>query len=213
MREALIEARTWPEKLTIAVNLSPVQFKDPLLSQRIVKLLNETGFPAGRLELEITESSLMEDQSVALATVESLKNHGIRMSLDDFGTGYASLTQLRSLPFDRIKIDRSFISSILDDEQSNAIVSAIATLGRSLQLPITAEGVESNGVQDRLQELGCSDGQGWLYGRAVSASDARDLFELAPEARLDELQAKREEAVAVPITQDRRSLRQRGSNG
>ncbi len=175
MRQALLDARGWPGHLTIAVNVSPVQFKDPLLAQRIVKLLAETGFPAGRLELEITESTILEDHDLALSTVESLKNHGIRISLDDFGTGYASLTQLRSLPFDRIKIDRSFIASILSDEQSHAIVSAIANLGRNLKLPVTAEGVESAGVQGKLQQLGCSDAQGWLFGRAVPASEVRGL--------------------------------------
>ena len=176
MRQALAEASAWPSALTIAVNVSPVQFKDPLLAQRIVKLLTETGFPASRLELEITESTLLEDHDLALSTVESLKNHGIRISLDDFGTGYASLTQLRSLPFDRIKIDRSFIASIIEDEQSHAIVSAIANLGRNLRLPVTAEGVETACVQAKLQQLGCSDAQGWLFGKAVPMDAARQLF-------------------------------------
>ena len=176
MRTALLRASKWPANITIAVNISPVQFKDPLLSQRIIKILTETGFPAARLELEITESAILEDRDLAICTVESLKNYGIRISLDDFGTGYASLSQLRELPFDRIKIDRSFIATLMGDKQSNAIVHAIATLGRSLNLPITAEGVETENIHQRLQELGCSDAQGWLYGRAIPGQEAGATF-------------------------------------
>ena len=176
MRQALLEAKHWAGELTLAVNVSPVQFRDPLLGQRILQLVTETGFPPKRLEIEITESSLLEDQDLALATVESLKNCGISISLDDFGTGYASLTQLQSLPFDRIKIDRSFVASLMDDQQSSAIVSTIASLGKSLHLPVTAEGVESEEVRARLQSLGCADGQGWLWGKAVPAAAVRTLL-------------------------------------
>ena len=190
MRTALLRASKWPAEITIAVNISPVQFKDPLLSQRIIKILTETGFPAGRLELEITESAILEDRELAFSTVDSLKNYGIRISLDDFGTGYASLSQLRELPFDRIKIDRSFIASLMGDKQSNAIVHAIATLGRSLNLPITAEGVETETVHKRLQELGCSDAQGWLYGRAIPGQEAGvTFFGLPSDALLPSEQA------------------------
>lgn len=178
MRQAFKQAREWPAELTIAVNISPVQFKDPRLSHHLLKLLLETGFPAQRLEVEITESSLLDDQDQALATVESLKNCGIRISLDDFGTGYASLTQLRSLPFDRIKIDRSFVASLLVDPQSSAIVSTIAGLGSSLGLPITAEGVETAEVRRQLESLGCSDAQGWLFGKAITAAAVREMLSL-----------------------------------
>jgi EAL domain-containing protein (putative c-di-GMP-specific phosphodiesterase class I) len=176
MRQALVVAKEWPGNLTIAVNVSPVQFKDPLLAQRILKLLGETGFPCRRLELEITECAIMEDSELALATITSLKNQGIRISLDDFGTGYASLAQLRTLPFDRIKIDRSFIASLLGDEQSNAIVHSIVTLGKSLRLPITAEGIETSQVYARVCELGCTDAQGWLFGKAMSVDDIKGLI-------------------------------------
>jgi diguanylate cyclase (GGDEF)-like protein len=178
MRTALQDALSWPSHVTIAVNVSPVQFKDPLLSQRIVKLLQETGFPPHRLELEVSERAILNDRDIALATVESLKNFGVGMSLDDFGTGYASLSQRQELPFDRIKIDRNFVSSLVDDRRSNAIVHAIAALGRNLQLPITAEGVESEEVQLRLRELGCSHVQGWLFGRAVPAAEASEVFRI-----------------------------------
>jgi diguanylate cyclase (GGDEF)-like protein len=178
MHTALQEALSWPNHITIAVNVSPVQFKDPLLAQRIVKLLQETGFPPHRLELEVSERAILNDRDLALATVASLKNFGVRMSLDDFGIGYASLSQLQDLPFDRIKIDRNFVSSLLEDRRSNAIVHAIAALGRSLQLPITAEGVESKEVQTRLKELGCSHAQGWLFGRAVPAAAVSHAFRM-----------------------------------
>jgi diguanylate cyclase (GGDEF)-like protein len=208
MKEALVDARDWPAHLIIAVNVSPIQFKNPLLAQQIIKLLTETGFPPHRLELEITESTLLEDQELALTTVETLKNYGVKISLDDFGTGYASLTQLRTLPFDRIKIDKSFIASLLSDRQSHAIVSAIANLGRNLGLPITAEGVETEGVQGRLQQLGCSDAQGWLFGKPVPCAAVRQLLEIDPPA------AQPDAAVDLPpaaATAERRHFGRRGS--
>jgi EAL domain-containing protein (putative c-di-GMP-specific phosphodiesterase class I) len=176
MHRALSETLHWPGELTIAVNVSPVQFRDPRLAQHILKVLTQTGFPAGRLELEITESSILEDQEQALATVTSLKNSGISISLDDFGTGYASLSQLKALPFDRIKIDKSFVAAMLSDPQSGAIVRTIAGLGASLALPVTAEGVESEEICARLTELGCGDGQGWLWSKAVPAEAALALI-------------------------------------
>jgi EAL domain-containing protein (putative c-di-GMP-specific phosphodiesterase class I) len=206
MRAALLRALSW-QQVTIAVNISPVQFKDPLLAQRVIKLLNETGFPAGRLELEITESAILEDRTMALSIIESLKNYGIRISLDDFGTGYASLSQLRDLPFDRIKIDRSFVASLLDDKQSNAIVHAIATLGKSLHLPITAEGVETETVHRRLQELGCSDAQGWLFGRAIPGQEAADTFFDLP----DDTSAPVPADLTGRPTQERRDYQRRGA--
>lgn len=175
MKRALLETLNWDQNLLIAVNLSPVQLKDPLLAQRITKLLVETGFPARRLELEITESALFDDLDLALATIESLKNQGVTISLDDFGTGYSSLTQLQALPFDRIKIDRSFVSTMIDNEESAAIVSAIMSLGASLKLPVTAEGIETVAIQESLQALGCAQGQGWHFGRPLPASEARKL--------------------------------------
>jgi predicted signal transduction protein with EAL and GGDEF domain len=181
MKQALREARDWPGHLKIAVNISPIQFRDSKLAERILKLLAETNFPASRLEVEITESSFLEDRESALTIVESLKNMGVTISLDDFGTGYASLSQLQSLPFDRIKIDKSFVTSLLSDAQSDAIVSTILSLGRALKLPITAEGIEDDGTRDRLARLGCSDGQGWLFGKAVSGDVVRANFGIASE--------------------------------
>ena len=181
MKQALHEAREWPSDVKIAVNISPIQFRDSQLAERILKLLAETNFPPARLEVEITESSFLEDRDTALTIVESLKNMGVTISLDDFGTGYASLSQLQSLPFDRIKIDKSFVSSLLSDAQSDAIVSTILSLGRALKLPITAEGIEDDGTKARLWDLGCSDGQGWLFGKAVSGEVVRETLRIKSE--------------------------------
>jgi diguanylate cyclase (GGDEF)-like protein len=180
MEQALREARNWPGHLKLAVNVSPVQFRDRQLAERLIKLLSETGFPARRLEIEITEGTLLEDTAVVVTILESLKNVGVGIVLDDFGTGYASLTQLQTLPFDRIKIDRSFVAALPLDEHSAAIVGTIATLGHSLRLPITAEGVESERVRFELEGLGCSEAQGWLFGRAVSAQTVRGYLQLGP---------------------------------
>lgn len=186
IRKAMIEAKDWDPKLTISVNISPVQLKDPWLAQKIVKLLVETGFPASRLEVEITESSLFKNLSLAQSIVGSLKNQGIKIALDDFGTGYSSLAHLRALPFDRIKIDRSFVSSMLDNAESAAIVSAIAGLGASLDVPITAEGIEDEKIISKLRALGCTKGQGWYFGQPMNIDQARALLaqkDLLPHRR------------------------------
>jgi diguanylate cyclase (GGDEF)-like protein len=176
IRKALMEAKNWDASLTISVNISPVQLKDPWLAQKIVKLLVETGFPASRLEVEITESSLFKNLNLAQSIVGSLKNQGIQIALDDFGTGYSSLAHLRALPFDRIKIDRSFVSSMEDNAESAAIVGAIAGLGASLAVPITAEGIEHESVIAKLHELGCSKGQGWHFGQPMSIEQVRKVL-------------------------------------
>ena len=176
IKKAMLEAKHWDPKLTISVNISPVQLKDPWLAQKIVKLLVETGFPANRLEVEITESSLFKNLSLAQSIVGSLKNQGIKIALDDFGTGYSSLAHLRALPFDRIKIDRSFVSTMLDNSESLAIVSAIAGLGASLSVPITAEGIEDEALVEKLHSLGCTKGQGWFYGQPMAVDQVNVLL-------------------------------------
>jgi len=192
IEQALKEASTWPPHLKVAVNISPVQFRDSRLATNIIKLLTETGFPAKRLEIEITENSLLEDRDQVIRTIQSLKNLGISVSLDNFGTGYASLAQVNSLPVDRIKIDRSFISTIVKSEQTAAIVGTIANLGHKLNVPITAEGVESEQIRSALAEFGCSEAQGWLFGRAVSGESVRTFLGLkqkgasAPKSSEDE---------------------------
>lgn len=174
--QALIEARHWDPSLTLSVNISPVQLKDPWLAHKILKMIVETGFPAERLEVEITETSLFENLALAQATVASLKNQGVQLALDDFGTGYASLANLRALPFDRIKVDRSFVQAMGADRESRAIVTAIAKMGESLGVPVTAEGVTGGEVRHALLEIGCEMGQGWLFGKPLSAPEARVLL-------------------------------------
>jgi diguanylate cyclase (GGDEF)-like protein len=178
IEQALKEARGWPEKLKLAVNISPVQFRDARLATQIIKLLTESGFPASRLEIEITEAALLEDRDQVLSIIQSLKTIGVSVSLDDFGTGYASLAQVNSLPLDRVKIDRSFISTIVKSEQTAAIVSSIAGLGHQLNVPITAEGVESEQIRSALKAFGCSEAQGWLFGRPVSGDSVRTFLGL-----------------------------------
>lgn len=188
MEKAFIEARNWPSHLKLAVNISPVQFRDPHLAEQILKLLTATGFPARRLELEISEGSLMEDRAQALTILQSLRNNGISIALDDFGTGYASLSQLDALPFDRIKIDRSFIGSLAENEQAAAIVQTITALGKTLSVPITAEGIESDALRQQMTHLGCTDAQGWHFGKPVSGSIAGMRFNPAGGADDPELE-------------------------
>lgn len=182
MHQALDAAKHWDHRLTISVNISPAQLKDPWLAQKIVKLLAETSFPAHRLEIEITETSLFENLGLAQSIVSSLKNQGIQVSLDDFGTGYSSLAHLRALPFDRIKIDRSFVTSMVETPDSAAIVSAIVKLGETLNMPVTAEGIETQEIGQMLVEMGCSKGQGWHFGRPMGiAATQKMLGELGHE--------------------------------
>lgn len=176
LEAALREARDWPPHIKLAVNVSPVQFRDPTLAEQILRILALSGFPANRLEIEITEGSLLEDREQVLTIIRSLKNVGISISLDDFGTGYASLAQVNRLPLDRIKIDKSFITTIVKSEQTAAIVSTIAGLGHNLDVPITAEGVESEQIRNALADFGCSEAQGWLFGRAISADAVRSFL-------------------------------------
>ena len=197
MRQALEEARTWDQSLVISVNISPSQLKDPWLAQKIVKMLVETGFPANRLEIEITETSLFENLSLAQSIVGSLKNQGIRLALDDFGTGYSSLAHLRALPFDRIKIDKSFVTSIMENAESAAIVNAITRLGDSLGLPVTAEGIEDAAIEERLRQLGCHKGQGWHFGKPASIAQTRLLL-----AERNLLPSARNQAPAVLLTDE-----------
>ena len=176
MRQAFLAAKDWDAALSLSVNISPSQLRDAWLAQKIIKVLTETGFPASRLEIEITETALFDNLPLAQSIVGSLKNQGIRLALDDFGTGYSSLAHLRALPFDRIKIDKSFIMSMTENTESAAIVTAITRLGDSLNLPITAEGIEDARTEERLRTLGCTKGQGYLYGRPTSIANTRRLL-------------------------------------
>jgi diguanylate cyclase (GGDEF)-like protein len=174
IRQALGDAREWDPKLTLSVNISPVQLRDPWFAQKLLKLLAESGFPGSRLEVEITEGCLHENIGAVRTVVTNLKNQGIHISLDDFGTGYASLSQLRSLPFDRLKIDRRFISELADEGVSHDLVEAIVSLGRGLSLPVTAEGVETAAILQALQTMGQLKGQGYVYGHPEDAATTRE---------------------------------------
>ncbi|MCC6926394.1 MAG: EAL domain-containing protein [Novosphingobium sp.] len=169
IRQALRDARSWNPKLTLSVNISPVQLRDPWFAQKLLKILVEANFPPSRLEIEVTESCLHENLGLVHSLITSLKNQGVTVSLDDFGTGYSSLAQLRSLPFDRIKIDRSFVTNILEDKDSATIIQSIIALGEGLGLPITAEGIENEAVLAELRSFGKFKGQGYLYGMPMPA--------------------------------------------
>lgn len=166
---ACAEALTWDPSLTIAVNISPVQLKDPWLSEKILAELARLNFPPRRLAVEITENALIVDADNARRTIQSLKNQGVTVALDDFGTGYSSLQHLRMLPFDKIKIDRTFIGSLGEDPEALKIVRAITSLALSLNLPVVAEGIEDRETAERLRQLGCAEGQGYYFGRPMAA--------------------------------------------
>ena len=171
--QALQDAKEWDADLTLSVNISPVQLRDPWFSQKILKLLMESGFPPSRLDIEITESCLHENVGVVRSMITSLKNQGVKISLDDFGTGYSSLAQLRSLPFDRIKIDRSFVSDIGESDSGAKIIRAIVALGDGLEMPIIAEGIENEEILGALRSIGSMKGQGYLYGHPEDAAAVR----------------------------------------
>jgi diguanylate cyclase (GGDEF)-like protein len=211
--QALVEAKAWPGHLKLAVNISPVQFRDPALAAQVLKMLTEAGFPANRLEVEITEASLLEDRDQVLSTIHSFKNVGISISLDDFGTGYASLAQVNTLPVDRIKIDKSFISTIVKSEQTAAIVNTITSLGHTLNVPITAEGIESEHVRNELGKYGCSEGQGWLFGRPLSADTVKSFLEMREQnggEAPDDQQAQQQQQQRSDGTNGPRPRIQRG---
>jgi diguanylate cyclase (GGDEF)-like protein len=174
--QALRDAKAWDPKLTLSVNISPVQLRDPWFAHKLLKLLVEANFPPERLDIEITESCLHENVTVVRTLISSLRNQGIRVSLDDFGTGYSSLAQLRSLPFDHIKIDRSFVTNLMDSSDSETIVKAITSLGEGLGMPVTAEGVETQDVLDRLKGYGSYKAQGYYYGRPQPADVTSEML-------------------------------------
>lgn len=171
--QAFADAKEWDPKLTLAVNISPIQLRDPWFSQKLLKLLVKENFPPERLEIEITESCLHENIGVVKSMITSLKNQGVKISLDDFGTGYSSLAQLRTLPFDRLKIDRSFVGELNAEEACDKIVNAIIALGDGLAMPVTAEGIEDERILDALRGKGQMKGQGYHYGRPEHAADVR----------------------------------------
>jgi diguanylate cyclase (GGDEF)-like protein len=176
IREACATAAKWPPHMRISVNLSPAQFKSSGLVQIVVGALAASGLAASRLELEITETALLEDSETTLATLYRLREIGVRIAMDDFGTGYSSLAYLQSFPFDRIKIDRSFIRDIADSVGSINIVRAVAALAKGLGMETTAEGVETSEQLDSVRSEGCTEMQGFLFSRPRPADELEQLF-------------------------------------
>jgi predicted signal transduction protein with EAL and GGDEF domain len=175
--EACRQAATWPEHLKVSVNLSPVQFLVPNLTAKIRQTLAKTGLAPQRLVLEITERILLDNSAEIIKKLSKLKRLGVRIALDDFGTGYSSLSYLRSFPFDKIKIDRSFVSDLDGGSSHAVIVQAVVSIARALGMTTTAEGVETEEQRALLAALGYDQAQGYLFGAAVPADQVLAVFE------------------------------------
>ena len=179
--QACSEAARWPEPMRISFNLTPRQLCDPLLPSQILNILSKSGLPPRRLDLEMTEDALIENADTARANLQILRNQGVTLTLDDFGTGYSSLHHLRVLPFDKVKIDRSFVSKIGGCDKSRLMVDAMIKLVHAVALPVLAEGVETEYQAQILKEFGCDFAQGWLYGKAMPNADLRSMHRLEQE--------------------------------
>jgi EAL domain-containing protein (putative c-di-GMP-specific phosphodiesterase class I) len=182
LRTACAEAATWPEHIHLAVNVSPVQLKNQTLALRIARALATSGLRPCRLEIEITEAVLIRDDEAALAILHQLRDIGVRIALDDFGTGFSSLSYLKRFPFDKIKIDRCFVSDISEVDASSSIVQAVVNIATALNMTTTAEGVETEAQRELLRKLGCTEMQGYLFSRPKPAAEVKRLFGLAGDA-------------------------------
>jgi diguanylate cyclase (GGDEF)-like protein/PAS domain S-box-containing protein len=176
LRKACADAAGWSQPVRVAVNLSPAQFKSRQLLSSVASALSDSGLVAGRLELEITESVLLQETETTLATLHKLRGFGVKISMDDFGTGYSSLSYLRSFPFDKIKIDRLFVKELATREDSAAIVRAVTGLGKSLGILTTAEGVETREQLALLRSEGCNEVQGYLFNPPRPASEVEKML-------------------------------------
>lgn len=181
LREACRTATTWPEALTVAVNVSTVQFRHPGFVPLVEAVLAETGLPGNRLEIEITESIMVEDTAEAVATMARLRSLGIKLAMDDFGTGYSSLGYLRQFKFDKIKIDKSFIRHLGEQGESEAIVRAVVGMSQAMGVQSNAEGVETTYQSQLLLEEGCTEMQGYLFGRPMPAAAFVELIDNTPQ--------------------------------
>jgi diguanylate cyclase (GGDEF)-like protein/PAS domain S-box-containing protein len=185
LKTACAEAAGWPDHVRLAVNVSPVQLKCQTLALKIASALAASGLRASRLELEITEAVLIRDDEAALAILHQLRAIGVRIALDDFGTGYSSLSYLKRFPFDKIKIDRSFVSDIAEIDGSSAIVQAVVNIAAARNMTTTAEGVETLAQRERLRSLGCTEMQGYLFSAARPGPEVRRLLDPRPERTVD----------------------------
>jgi diguanylate cyclase (GGDEF)-like protein len=177
LRRACIEALAWPEPLTVAINVSPQQIQDAAFFDKFMSVLRSTGIAPERVEIELTENALVADVASARRTIWAFKRAGVKVALDDFGTGYSSLAYLSELPFDKIKIDRSFLRSMHERQESVKVVSAIVGLGQSLGVPTLAEGVECIQDEELLRSIGCTMAQGFLYSKPVPSSSLVAIFD------------------------------------
>ena len=176
LRTACAEAANWPNHVRIAVNVSPIQFRSETLSLKVASVLSETGLDPRRLELEITEAVLIADDDAALATLNQLRALGVHIALDDFGTGYSSLQYLQRFPFDKIKIDRSFVKEVTRNSSSASIIRAVVSIAADRNMVTTAEGVETLQQRETVQNLGCTQMQGYLFSAARPAQEVRALL-------------------------------------
>ncbi len=176
LEAACAEAAGWEPPVCLSVNVSPLQFRQPDLAQQVARVLEQAGLPGERLDIEVTEGLLLSNSGMVLRTMQALKEQGVRLTLDDFGTAYASLSTLRRFPFDRIKIDKSFVQEMGQDGSSLAIVEAVLLLGARLNLAVVAEGVETGAQLDTLRRLGCNLVQGYLTGRPMPEDQARAVL-------------------------------------
>jgi predicted signal transduction protein with EAL and GGDEF domain len=176
LRTACAEAMTWPDDIKVAVNVSPVQFKNQTLALTVIGALAASGLPARRLELEITETAIIHNEEATLVKLSQLREMGVQITLDDFGTGYSSLSYLQRIPFDKIKIDQSFIKNVMDNNVSVAIVDAVITVAKARNVITVAEGVETEQQRELVRTLGCSEMQGYLFSRPVPVQDLLQFF-------------------------------------
>lgn len=188
LREALKEAATWRDDISIAVNVSPAQMRGEALLAQVISALASSGVAPERLELEITENLLMQECDVHARMMHRLRSFGVKIALDDFGTGYSSLNYLRSFPFDKLKIDRSFVKDLTYDGDSHSIIEMLLRLGRDFSMTTIAEGVEHEGQFAALEAMGCEQVQGFLFGKPIPArlipSSIRKAATVEPEAGL-----------------------------
>ncbi len=183
LRQACVAAQNWPPRLLISVNVAPQQIQDPRLPQRVLAILTESGFAPSRLEIEVTETAIINDLVAARTALMSMQNIGVKIALDDFGTGYSSLYHLRELKFDKLKIDRSYVTTLMQGSEGAKLVDAIIQLGASLGMETTAEGIETASSLDWLSKQGCTFGQGFLFGRPMRKDDATGFLESSQDMK------------------------------
>jgi EAL domain-containing protein (putative c-di-GMP-specific phosphodiesterase class I) len=189
LRRACIDAQAWPSHLQMAINMSPRQLRDQQMPLRIAAILAETGFGPERLETEVTESALINDLDTARTILTSLQELGVKIALDDFGTGYSSLYHLKELKFNKLKIDRSYVTNLQQGSERAKLVDAIIQLGSSLSLQTTAEGIESDVNLDWLSDQGCGFAQGYFFGRPMNKDDVESFLQSSNEILIAQAQA------------------------